>query len=208
MTHGILTGRALGAATLGTALLLGASGVLAQGGTAQARVLSSTPLTEQGQVSGYSVEYEYDGQRYTTRTQQPPGATLPVQVTSMGVSTYPVAPQATPSARPLDEQPGVYGTAPAPGAPAWAHVQPQPGVVLSAGEAPQAAYPAPAVSYYPAPPPVVYGAPVYGTPVYAYPQAQPWVYPPVNLSFNLGYSRGWGGHGYRGRHGYYGRGWR
>lgn len=208
MTHGILTGR-MAAAPLAAALLLAAGGALAQSGTAQARVLSSTPLTEQGQVSGYSVEYEYGGQRYTTRTQQPPGATLPIQVTSMGVSTYPVAPQGTASAQPLDE-PGVYRTEPPAhdsGAPAWAHVQPQPGVVLSAGQAPQPVaaavyHPAPVVNYY-APAPVVYGAPVY-----AYPQAQPWVYPPVNLSFNLGYSRGWGGHGYRGRHGYYGRGWR
>ncbi|WP_225784013.1 hypothetical protein [Xenophilus sp. Marseille-Q4582] len=190
-------GRALArGATLG-ALLLATAAAQAQapapGGTAQARVLSSTPLTEQGQVTGYSVEYEYAGQRYTTRLPQPPGATLPVQVTPLGVSTYPVAPQDVPAGQPLDAS-----GPPADGAAPWAHVQPQPGVVTS-GSAPPPVY---APSYgvaVPAAPVYVYPqAPVYLHPSYAYP------YPPVNLSFSLGYSRGWGG--WRG----YGhpRGWR
>lgn len=181
-------------AALGALLLAAAAGAQAQSGTAQARVLSSTPLTEQGQVNGYSVEYEYAGQRYTTRLPQPPGATLPVQVTPLGVSTYPVAPQDAPAAQPLE----AYAP-PATAAPPWAHVQPEPGVVLSGAES--APYHAPTYA------PGLYGiAPA--APVYVYPQPQAWgypsVYPPVNLSFSLGYSRGWGGH--RGPRHY--RGWR
>ncbi len=70
-------------------------------------------------------------------------------------------------------------------------------MVVSAG-----AQPAP--TYYPAP---VYAQPVYTQPVYtqpvyvqpAYPYAYaPAYFPPIGLSLNLGYSRGWGGH----------RGWR
>lgn len=181
-------------AALGALLLAAAAGAQAQSGTAQARVLSSTPLTEQGQVNGYSVEYEYAGQRYTTRLPQPPGATLPVQVTPLGVSTYPVAPQDAPAAQPLE----AYAP-PAIAAPPWAHVQPEPGVVLSAESGPT--YAAPGV-YRPLP-----VAPI-AAPVYVYPQppvyAYPYTYPPVNLSFSLGYSRGWGG--WRGP-GHY-RGWR
>ena len=190
MTH--RTSRATLARTAAAgALLLAAAAVQAQSGAAQARVLSSTPLTEQGQVSGYSVEYEYAGQRYTTRLPQPPGATLPVQVTPLGVSTYPVAPQEVAPGQPL----GAYGPA-ASAAPPWAHVQPEQGVVRSGGE-PQPAYPG------------VYSTAVPVAPVYVYPQPQvyayPYPYPPMNLSFSLGYSRGWGG--YRGGHGYH-RGWR
>ena len=75
---------------------------------------------------------------------------------------------------------------------------PEPGVVVS-GTQPAPVYAQPA---YPA---AVYPAPVYVQPAYAYPQ--PYVYPPVGISLNLGYSRGWGG-GYRG-YGYRGYGgWR
>lgn len=189
MTHCTLRATFARTATAG-ALLLAAAAVQAQSGAAQARVLSSTPLTEQGQVNGYSVEYEYAGQRYTTRLPQPPGATLPVQVTPLGVSTYPVAPQDAIPGQPLD----AYAPT-ASAAPPWAHVQPEQGVVRSGAE-PQPAYPG------------VYSTAVPLAPVYVYPQPQayayPYPYPPVNLSFSLGYSRGWGG--YHGP-GYY-RGWR
>jgi Spx/MgsR family transcriptional regulator len=71
----------------------------------------------------------------------------------------------------------------------WDNVVPEPGVVVGAGGPPPVYQPAP-----------VYAAPVYVQPAYTYPYAQPYVYPPVGISLNLGYSRGWGG-------GYYGRGY-
>ncbi|RYF75375.1 MAG: hypothetical protein EOO29_23995 [Comamonadaceae bacterium] len=191
---------------LAGALLLAVTTAQAQTnpGGDQARVLSSTPITEQGQVTGYSVEYEFAGRRYTTRIAQPPGPTLPVQVSPMGVSTFAVAPPRPVTVSPLGAPPA---SAPANATP-WGHVQPQPGVVLSAqGQA----YGAEAVpdDMYAVPEAPVYGY-AYPTPYpYAYPQPSAWAYPPVSLSFNLGYSRGWRGgyRGYGGR-GYHGRGWR
>ena len=186
------------------ALLLATSAAQAQTdvGGEQARVLSSTPITEQGQVTGYSVEYEFAGRRYTTRMAQPPGPTLPVQVTPMGVSTFAVAPPPPLTVSPLRAPPAAAAANATP----WGHVQPQPGVVVSAqGQA----YGATAVpdNAYAAPEASVYG---YAYPYpHAYPQPSAWVYPPVNLSFNLGYSRGWrGGYGGYGGRGYHGRGWR
>jgi hypothetical protein len=73
-------------------------------------------------------------------------------------------------------------------------VVPEPGVVVGAGG------PRPSTSRRRCMPP-----PVYVQPAYTYPYAQPYVYPPVGISLNLGYSRGWGG-GYYGR-GYGGRGY-
>ncbi|RYF74519.1 MAG: hypothetical protein EOO29_25105 [Comamonadaceae bacterium] len=194
---------------LAGAVLLAATAAQAQNhaGAEQARVLSSTPLVEQGQVTGYTVEYEFGGRRYTTRMAQAPDATLPVQVTPLGVSTYPVEARAPVTVSPL----GNSGAPAAPAGAPWTDVQPQPGVVLSSqGQAYGMAPPArPAYVVQSAP---VYAAPYPYAPVYAYPYAasypQPaaWAYPPVNLSFNLGYSRGWRG-GYGGI-GYHGRGWR
>lgn len=146
----------------------------------QGRVVASEPITEQGRTAGYSVTYEYAGRTYTTRTDAPPGPTIPVQVSAYGVSTYPVAPQPEVAGDPM---PGPQGAGPA-------QAMPEPGVVVSGAGVPYGAPPA----AYPAP---VYAAPVYAAP-YAYPA--PWVYPPVGLSLNLGYVRG----GYHGWH----RGWR
>lgn len=200
------------------ALLLGSAASHAQNdgsGVAQARVLSSTPLTEQGQVSGYSVEYEYAGRRYTTRLPDSPGASLPVQVTPLGVSTFAVAPPNAPPATPLT--PGT-SVATAQEAPLWAQVQAESGVVVSGNGQ---AYGAPTYSDgngYPygaiatQAPALVYAPPVfapgYGYP-YSYAPASAWARPPVALSFNLGYSRGWRhSHGHPGRYGYARRGWR
>lgn len=170
---------------LAAALLAGAClGVQAQPGTEQGRVIASEPITEQGRTVGYSVTYEYAGRTYTTRTDGPPGPTIPVQASPYGVTTYPVAPQ--PELADNDMPPPQPGTDPA-------QVVPEPGVVVSGAGVPYGA-PPPA---YPAP---VYVAPAYAAP-YAYPA--PWVYPPVGVSLNLGYARGWH-HGHRHWH----RGWR
>ena len=170
---------ALGAAAL--ALLLGATGpALAQDAPAVGRVISASPIRENGQPAGYSVTYEYGGRQYTTRTDAPPGPTIALQTGGYGVTTYPVAPQS-----PLAVDPE-----PAPQAAAPYAVTPEPGVVVSGSGVPYGA-PAPA---YPAAYAAPYPAPVYVAPAYGYPA--PYVYPPVGLSLNFGYSRG-GHHGWR-----------
>jgi hypothetical protein len=161
----------------------------------QARVISATPIRETtGSDVNYNVTYEYNGRQYTTRMNSRPGATIPIQASAYGVTTSPVAPQSQVQTYPVEAS----ATAPqyqqqqypqAGGSP-WDNVVPEPGVVVGAG--------GPAPVYQPAP---VYAAPVYVQPAYTYPYAQPYAYPPVGISLNLGYSRGWGG-------GYYGRGWR
>ena len=78
----------------------------------------------------------------------------------------------------------------------WRNVVPERGVVVAADGTPYAPLQAA--------PPVVYAPPVYVQPAYAWPQA--YVYPPVGISLNLGYSRGWHGGGHGGWHHH--RGWR
>jgi len=160
------------------ALLLGAAmPASAQDAPPAGRVISASPIQENGRPAGYSVTYEYAGRQYTTRTDTPPGPTIPVQASAYGVTTYPVAPQPA-----LDGSPEPAGRPAAPYA-----VTPEPGVVVSGNGVP---YGAPAPVY-----PAAYPAPVYVAPAYAYPAA-PYVYPPVGLSLNFGYSRGWH-HGWR-----------
>ncbi len=167
--------------------LLGALGGMAgaqqpPGTYEQARVVSSTPIVqwvasgasgeEQQRTVGYNVTYEVGGRRYTTQTAEPPGATIPVQVSALGVTT-PVASPGAPAAAPPA----------APDASAWQNVVPEPGVVVPpAGAAPAYAQPVYVQPAYP-----VYVAP----PMYGYGYA-PYV-APIGLSLNLGYSRGWGG---------------
>lgn len=180
-------------------LTAGAAGV-AQAQEAWARVISATPVYETtGSSPSYNVTYEYNGRQYTTRMNSRPGATIPIQASAYGVTTAPVAPQPQLQPYPVEsssnsqqqyqyqQQPPQYAQ---PGGSAWDSVVPEPGVVVSN---------APPVYAQPAP---VYAAPVYVQPTYVYPQ--PYVYPPVGISLNLGYSRGWGG--YRGGWGY--RHWR
>ena len=166
-----------------TALAGGAS--MAQAEQVWARVVSATPVTESNGQTSYHVTYEYNGQRYSTRTDARPGATIPVDVGDYGVATTsPVAPQSQFNAGP--------GPAPAPGGnpPGWNNVTPEPGVVVGTG---QAAYAAPP-PVYAQPAPVYYPAPVYVQPAYGYGYGYaPYAYPPVGLSLNLGYSRGWHG---------------
>lgn len=147
----------------------------------QARVISATQVTDAQGRLGYDVAYEYEGRRYTTHTDSHPGATIPIEVNAYGVAALPTSPQ-----------PGEYATQPSGGSP-WDRVVPEQGMVVSGGGAP------PAPVYYT--PPVVYSAPVYApapvyvAPAYGYGYGYGYApyYPPVGLSLNLGYSRGWGG---------------
>ena len=61
-----------------------------QGQVVQARVISATPLRETtGSDVSYNVTYEYNGQRYTTRMNSRPGATIPIQASGYGVTLIP-----------------------------------------------------------------------------------------------------------------------
>ncbi|MEZ2296653.1 hypothetical protein [Variovorax sp. RCC_210] len=167
-----------------------------QGQVVQARVVSATPVRETtGSDVSYNVTYEYNGQRYTTRMNSRPGATIPIQASGYGVTTSAVAPQAQVQTYPVEASGSGYQQQQSGGSP-WDNVVPEPGVVVGAGG------PAPV---YAQPAPVYAPAPVYVDPGYAY------AYPPVGISLNLGYSRGWGGgyygHGYRGWGGGYRGGW-
>ena len=176
-------------AAMGLALL----GALATGSAmaqqqVQARVISATQVTEPTGRVGYNVTYEYQGRQYNTFTDNHPGGTIPVDVSAYGVITAPVAPQSQLNGEPIADNGNGNGRAP------WEGVVPEPGMVVSSARpAAPTYYAAPA---YPAPvyvaPAPVYVAPAYG---YGYGYAPAYAYPPVGLSLNLGYSRGWGGHG-------------
>ena len=156
--------------------------VYAQSSPDYGRVISSTPITDPGsaasasesRIVGYTVEYEFGGRRYSTQTLQLPGATIPVQVSAMGVMT-------TSTSR---NEPTAQETLSP-----WQNVIPEPGVVVSGTRtAPQATYVAPTY---------VDTTPVYATPYGYAPSFYPTpFYAPIGLSLNFGYSRGWGG-GYR-----------
>lgn len=176
---------------VGLAVLAALAGgtTMAQAEQVWARVVSATPVTESNGRTSYHVTYEYNGQRYSTRTDARPGSTIPVEVGDYGVATTsPVAPQSQ-----LNQGPG---PGPSGGQPDWNNVMPEPGVVVGSG---QPAYAAPPV--YAQPAPVYYPAPVYVQPAYGYGYGYPgpYAYPPIGLSLNLGYSRGWHGHGGRWR---------
>lgn len=153
-----------------------------QGSQVQGRVIAANPVRDAA-GGGYNVTYEYNGRQYTTRTANFPGATVPVDVSAYGVATMPVAPQS-------DLAPSEQ----ADGRPAWEQVVPEQGVVVSTAQR------APAPVYYAAPAYAapVYPAPVYVQPGYGYGYGYAPYYPPVGVSLNLGYSRGWGGGGHRG----------
>jgi hypothetical protein len=172
--------------------LMAAGPASAQGTSSQqvqARVTTVNQVTEADGRTAYNVTYEFNGRPYTMRTDVYPGATVPVEVNAYGVATMPVAPQSGPAPSGMSGDPSP-----------WDRVVPEPGVVVSGGArvAPPVYYAAPA---YAAP---AYPAPVYVQPAYGYGApygyAAPYAYPPVGLSLNLGYSRGWGGghrHGWR-----------
>jgi hypothetical protein len=178
----------LAATGLSLLFVLAAGPAMAQGTASQqvqARVTAVNQVTEADGRTAYNVTYEFNGRPYTLRTDVYPGPTVPVEVNAYGVATMPVASQSG-TALPDDAL-----NHPSP----WDHVVPEPGVVVSAG-----ARVAPPV-YYAAP---TYPAPVYVQPAYGYGApygyAAPYAYPPIGLSLNLGYSRGWGNghrHGWR-----------
>jgi hypothetical protein len=189
--------RRLLALSLGAALV-GACAV-AQAEQAWARVISATPVAESNGSTSYSVTYEYNGRQYTTRTDTRPGASIPIEVGAYGVATSPVAPQADLAQSQGQGQPQ--------GQPDWRNVVPEPGVVVGGGQ-PGAVYANPAPVYAPSPvygPPPVYVQPApvyYPAPVYVRPYGYGYggygygyapYYPPVGISLNLGYSRGWYG---------------
>lgn len=151
----------------------------------QARVTAATPVREADGSTGYNVTYEYNGRQYTTRTAGYPGSTIPVEVSPYGVATMPVAPQASLSpGESLDDR-----------TPPWERAVPEQGVVVSSARGAAPAYYAAPVYATPVVPAPVYVQPGYGY-GYGYGYA-PYAYPPVGVSLNLGYSRGWGG-GHRG----------
>lgn len=166
---------------------LAGAGTVAQAEQVWARVISATPISESSGQTRYNVTYEYAGHQYTTRTDTRPGQSIPVEVGGYGVATTsPVQPQS-------DFAPS--GPGPSGPPPDWNNVVPEQGVVVGAGAPPAYAQPAPV---YAQPAPAYYPAPVYVQPAYGYYPA-PYVYPPVGLSLNFGYSRGWHGHGGRWR---------
>ena len=161
------------------AAALGGAASMAHAEQVQARVLSSSPVTQPNGGISYHVTYEYAGRQYTTQTDTPPGASIWVDAGSYGITT-PV---------PSQQQ---YAQSEAPAPQSWSNVVPERGVVVSGGGAiaPAPVYaPAPAyapapVYVQPAPAPVYYPAPAYyPPPTYAY--------PPIGISLGFGYSRGW-----------------
>lgn len=185
-------------AGLSAAGLLAAGAATVQAQEAWARVISATPVYETtGSSPSYNVTYEYDGRQYTTRMSSRPGATIPVQANAYGVTTAPVAPQPQLQPYPVEANSGQqqqypqnpqYAQPSQSGGSPWDTVAPEPGVVVPNAPAPAPVYVRPAPIYVrPAP---VYAAPLYVQPTYVYPQ--PYIYPPVGLSLNFGYSRGWG----------------
>jgi hypothetical protein len=176
MRHSIRT--ILGFALAGA---LAATATLAQAQQVYGRVISSSPIRDANGPAGYSVTYEYAGHQYTTRTDGPPGATIALQVSPMGVATSPMGNQP-----PMGEQGG-------PPPQNWDNVASQPGVVVGAGAPPAPVYGAPAYG------PPGYAQPVYVQPPYGYGYGgygyAPWgVVAPISLSLGFGYSHGWGGY--------------
>lgn len=175
-------------------------GTLAQAEQVQARVISTSPVTESNGSIRYNVTYEYAGRQYNTRVGNPPGASIWVDSSAYGVATpSPVAAQSPSSqwaAGPVDAQPQGQQQQEQQQQQAWNNVVPEPGMVVSGRGTPAPAplYAQPAQMYAPAPvyvqpAPVYYGAPAY------YP-APAYAYPPIGISLGFGYSRGWGGGGY------------
>ncbi|SEA43592.1 hypothetical protein [Variovorax sp. YR216] len=159
------------------AAALGGAATMAHAEQVQARVISSSPITEPNGSVSYHVTYEYAGRQYTTQTSTPPGASIWVDANSYGI-TSPV-----PAQQQYGQQQYAQPQAPAPQN--WDHVVPEQGVVVSGGgavaPAPVYAQPGPV---YVQPAPVYYPAPAY------YP-APGYAYPPIGISLGFGYSRGW-----------------
>ncbi|MES3001162.1 MAG: glycine zipper 2TM domain-containing protein [Pseudomonadota bacterium] len=135
----------------------------------------STQTTYENRTVGYNVVYEYAGKQYSTQLPYDPGQSINLQLTPVGGA--PMAPANSTQGRPGMAPPVVV----APPMGQSANVQP---VAAPAYEQPVATI-VPSTMVYPA------AYPVYGAPYY---YGAPAFYPPIGLSLNLGYSRGWGGH--------------
>jgi uncharacterized protein YcfJ len=136
-------------------------------------------------VVGYDVVYEYQGQRYTTRTERDPGPRIAIDARSYGAPSYDDrAPRGGQPVPPAGYGEPSYEQAPPARYPAPAATYPAPAV----------GYPVPSVSYYPAPAPVYAPAPAYyPAPVY-YGGPRYYGPPAVSIGFSTGY--GWRGHRY------------
>lgn len=159
------------------AAVLGAGATMAHAEQVQARVISSSPVTESNGSISYHVTYEYAGRQYTTRTHTPPGASIWVDANSYGITSPVPPPEIAQSQGPAPQH--------------WDNVVPEQGVVVSgSGIAPAPAYAAPAPVYAAPAPVYVQPAPVY-YPAPAYYPPPAYSYPPIGISLGFGYSRGW-----------------
>ncbi len=137
----------------------------------------TTQTTYENRTIGYNVVYEYAGKQYQAQLPYDPGQNIRLQLTPVGGATAPA--MTTAPAGPATGNPVIV--APALGQSADAQtVMPAPG------------YEQPIATIVPST--IVYPA-GYGAPSYYY--RAPAFYPPIGLSFNLGYSRGWGRHHHR-----------
>ena len=127
----------------------------------------TTQMSYENRTVGYQVTYEYRGQQHTVQMPNDPGRTVRLQVSPIGA-----VPSGDANTAGVVTAPPMYGSTlqAASGAP----MPPQ--VVVPY----ETVYPA----YYPVYRPAYY--PVYN--------AYPYYYPPVGVSLNLGYARGWGGY--------------
>ena len=129
----------------------------------------STQTFYENRASHFNVVYDYQGTQYNVQMANDPGQFVRLQVTPVGAINS--APQAGFQNYPQQDQP-------------------QPQTLMQA---------APPVTYVqPAPATVIYqsGPVYYPQPYYARPYYAPY-YPPVGVSLNFGYSRGFGHHHWR-----------
>jgi uncharacterized protein YcfJ len=126
----------------------------------------STQTYYENRPSHYNVVYEYQGTQYNVQMANDPGSYVRLQVTPVGAIQN--SPQPYQPSQPA--QPQTY-------------MQPAPVQQQQVYEQP-AGYP----TYYAAPVQPVYVQPYYARPAYYAPY-----YPPIGLSLNFGYSRGFGG---------------
>ena len=146
-----------------------------------------TVSTYQNRLVGYDVVYEYNGQRYTTRLPNDPGARLAIDI--------------RPASAPLDRvgPPRSYAAVPPAYDDAPTYTEAPPAYVESAPAyyAPAPVYYAPAPAYYDTPAPVYYGGSGYYAPNYIAPVIGLGIGYWIGSTWHRGYRGGYGG-GYRG----------
>ena len=128
----------------------------------------STQTYYENRPSHYNVVYEYQSTQYNVQMANDPGSYVRLQVTPVGAMQ--------PSPQPYQpSQPQTY-------------MQPAPVQQQQIYEQPMTTAPVGYPTYYAAPAQPVYVQPYYARPAYYAPY-----YPPIGLSLNFGYSRGFGG---------------